>query len=180
MNNIRYLLIAENPGYTPSQRAQLLRDLRGLLPVLNVRVASRHLEILVRGIDVEDARRRVEEAVGRVYAAIDVTNEDALGSGDIGRFVALFNSERFWEAHAEIEPAWRRSGDRSLQGLILMSAAFVKLQEGAPDKFVLLAGETLRLLEDAPERIGCIDIPKLREQLARSLVSKSPFSIACP
>jgi len=30
MNNIRYLLIAENPGYTPSQRAQLLRDLRGL------------------------------------------------------------------------------------------------------------------------------------------------------
>jgi predicted metal-dependent hydrolase len=175
----RYLIIAENPGFAPSQRAQLLRDLRGILPALNVRIASRHLEILVRGIDAEEARRKIEGAVGRVYAVIDVTDEDSLGSGDIGRFVELFNSERFWEAHAEIEPAWRRSGDRALQGLILMSAAFVKLQEGAPDKFVLLAQEALELLEGAPQRIGCIDVPKLREQLAKSLVSRSPFAIAC-
>lgn len=179
MNDIRYLFIVENPGYSPQHRAQLLRDLRGILPVLNLRIASRHLEIVVRGVDPEEARRKIEETMGRVIAVMDVTNEDSLGGGDIAKFVDLFNAERFWEAHAEVEPIWRKNGDKTVQALILISAAFIKIQEGLPDKFVLLAREALELLKEAPPRLGCIDMARLREELSKSLTSRSPFKITC-
>ncbi|MEZ0248664.1 MAG: DUF309 domain-containing protein, partial [Thermoproteus sp.] len=107
------------------------------------------------------------------------TREDDIGHGDVKKFVELFNSERFWEAHAEIEPLWRKSRDTTLQALILICAAFIKIQEGLPDKFVLLAEEARRLLEEVPPRLGCIDLDKLREDLAASMMSKRPFKIAC-
>ncbi|MEL9989782.1 MAG: DUF309 domain-containing protein [Thermoproteus sp.] len=175
----RYLFIVDNPGIDPAQRAQLLRDLRGVLSVLNLRVASDHIEVVVRSTHVAEAKNKIEEVLGRVREVLDITIEENIGRGDIRRFVDLFNSERFWEAHAEIEPLWRKNGDVALQALILICAAFIKIQEGLPDKFVRLAEEARRLLEEAPPRVGCIDLNRLREDLATSIMSKRPFKIAC-
>lgn len=179
MKNTRYLFIVENPGYTPSQRSQLLRDLRSFLSVLNLRVASRHIEIVVGGVDPDVAKAEIEEVLGPVVAIVDITDEGSLGGGDLARFVDLFNAERFWEAHAELEPLWRKSGDKIVQALILVSAAFIKIQEGLPDKFVALAEEALELLKVAPPRLGCIDLNKFKEDLSKSLVSRTPFKITC-
>ncbi len=179
MKDRRYLFIVENPGFSPVHRAQLLRDLRSFLSVLNLRIASRHLEIVVGGIDPNIAKNKIEEILGPVTSVVDITDEASLGGGDITRFADLFNAERFWEAHAELEPIWRTTGDRTIQALILISAAFIKIQEGSPDKFVVLAKEALELLEGAPPRLGCIDLAKLKEDLSRSLISRAPFRIAC-
>lgn len=174
----RYLYIVDNSGHTPSDRPKLLRELRSVLPVLNVRVASQHIELVLGDVDPEWGKERIETTLGSVRYIIDITNEERIGSGDIARFVQLFNEERFWEAHAELEPLWRKSRDGRLQGLIILAAAYVKLQEGAADKFVFLASEALKLLEGG-RAIGCINIDALRESVERSLETRRPFKIIC-
>lgn len=174
----RTLYIVENPGYTPDKREVLLRELRRRVPALTVRIASSHLEVVVASGDSPNVREALR-AVGEVLEAIDVTNEESVGRGDVRAFAEKFNSERFWEAHAEIEVLWRRNRDPALQALILAAAAFIKLQEGAPDKFVLLAQEALRLLGNGPDRIGCVDLREFRASLERSIASRKPFKVIC-
>ena len=45
---MRYLLIAENPGFSVSHREELLRRLRAVLPVIAMRIATGHVEVDVR------------------------------------------------------------------------------------------------------------------------------------
>ncbi|MFB6489773.1 MAG: DUF309 domain-containing protein [Thermoproteus sp. AZ2] len=174
----RTLYIVENPGYTPDKREALLRELRRRIPALTVRVGAGHIEVVVASSDSPSVREALK-AVGEVLEVIDITSEESVGRGDIRAFAEKFNSERFWEAHAEIEALWRRGRDPVLQALILAAAAFIKLQEGAPDKFVLLAQEALRLLERAPDRIDCVDLREFKASLERSIASRRPFKVIC-
>lgn len=176
---MRTLYIVENPGLTPSHRAALIRELRGLVPLLNARIASDHVELVVGAGDAAEIRNAIEAAVGRIIDVVDITDEERPGSGDFRKFAERFNAERFWEAHAELEPVWRRSRDVAIQALIMASAAFVKLQENAPDKFVFLANESLKLLEGAPARIGCIDVKTFKKRLAEAVLAKRTFKIEC-
>lgn len=46
----------------------------------------------------------------------------------IQRFLRLFNSRRFWDAHEALEDTWRATGSDFYQGLILYASAFVHAQ----------------------------------------------------
>jgi predicted metal-dependent hydrolase len=100
---MRYLIIAENPSFSVSHRADLLRRLRSVL--------------------------------------------------------------------------WRKTRNAALQGLIMLAAAFVKLQEGQPDKFERMLKEALHLLK---EDVGCIKMGRLLEKAEKALLEKRPFKIECP
>ncbi len=171
---MRYLLIAENPGFSVSHREDLLRRLRLVLPVIAVRIASDHVEVDVKTDDLKKAVAEVEKAVGRVLEVVDITFEDV--GGGVERYVDLFNRERFWEAHNALEGLWRKTRNATLQGLIMLAAAFVKLQEGRPDKFERMLKEALYLLK---EDVGCIKIKQLLEKAEKALLEKRPFKIEC-
>ena len=171
---MRYLLIAENPGFSVSHREDLLRRLRLVLPVIAVRIASDHVEVDVKTDDLKKAVAEVEKVVGRVLEVVDITFEDV--GGGVERYVDLFNRERFWEAHNALEGLWRKTRNATLQGLIMLAAAFVKLQEGRPDKFERMLKEALYLLK---EDVGCIKIKQLLEKAEKALLEKRPFKIEC-
>jgi predicted metal-dependent hydrolase len=172
---MRYLLIAENPGFSVSHREELLRRLRAVLPVIAMRIATRHVEVDVKTDDLEKAVAEVENIVGKVLEVVDITFEDV--GGGVERYVDLFNRERFWEAHNALEGLWRKTRNTTLQGLIMLAAAFVKLQEGHPDKFERMLKEALHLLK---EDVGCIKMGQLMEKAEKALLEKTTFKIKCP
>ncbi len=168
---MRHLVILENPGYTPAQRGELLKMLRALLPVLNVRIATSHVEVDVYG-EPESAKLVLEKFFGRTLDVVDITFENV--ESGVDRYVQLFNQERFWEAHNALETLWRSSRSPTLQGLILLAAAYVKLQEGNLDKFETLLREAVELIR---EDVGCVKSIEIKTAAARALLEKKPFKI---
>jgi hypothetical protein len=84
--------------------------------------------------------------------------------------VALFNGERFWEAHEVLESKWRvEEGDekRLLQGLILVCAAFVHHQKGEEAVSIGISKRALPLLRWSDPTYFGIEVASLRGRLSR-------------
>lgn len=172
---MRFLLIVENPGFTPQHREYLLGQLRKSLPVISVRVATRHVEVDLKTDDLENAKKKVEEVVGgSVLEVVDITFEAV--QGGLGAFIKLFNEERFWEAHVALEEEWRATRSPTLQGLIMLAAAYVKLQEGRVDKFEALLKEAYGLLQ---EDVGCLKVEYVKRAAEIALVNRQVFKLEC-
>lgn len=177
----RYLfIVANDKSYKPHDREHILRTLRKFFTTPNIRIGSRHIEIEVWDPVLSSIAGIIEENVGRIieWKLIDTIENDYVREQDpVKIYVDLFNQERFWEAHGVLETLWRRSGDRNAQGLILVAAAFIKIQENKENEFIVIARRALEMLKGA--RYFCIDLAEVREKLSSSLESKKPFKIEC-
>ncbi|MEM2300711.1 MAG: DUF309 domain-containing protein [Sulfolobales archaeon] len=177
----RYLfIVANDKDYKPQDREHLLKTLRRFFTAPNIRIGSKHIEIEVWDPDLSSIRGIIEENVGRIveWKPIDAVESNYIGDEDlVEAYVALFNQERFWEAHGALETLWRRSGDRNAQGLILVAAAFIKIQENKENEFISIAKRALEMLKGTS--YFCIDLGEVREKLSSSLESKKPFKIEC-
>lgn len=174
----RYLVHVANVGaYTPKDRRFLMSQLRSLgVRLVNVRVASNHIEVDAYAENASDLVNTVSRFLGGV---IEVVNLDAGVdfSDPFGAYVSLFNCERFWEAHEVLEEVWRVSRDLDTQGLIVAAAAFVKLQEDMPGSFLRLAQRALSMIK--ADKVGCIDAVEFRLRLTESLRTLRPFKAKC-
>ncbi len=174
----RALIIINNPGLTPINRQELMSKLRSEgLKVINVRIANDHIEI---DLYINDTAIEKIQSLGFVIKEsinINEESEDKELNEEyvMRRYVELFNEERFWEAHEVLEGVWRRSRDEGLRGLIILAAAFVKIQENNPEAFK-------RLITRAKELIMSNEIPWInRENILRkidsALTTMKPFKI---
>ncbi|WP_292000048.1 DUF309 domain-containing protein [Caldivirga sp.] len=175
---MRILIHARNSRlYEPKDRVRLMNLLRNLgLGIINVRVASSHVEIDVNSDDLDKLALIVSEAVGPVLSIVNLSNENK-PNDPFRAFVFLFNEERFWEAHEVLEPTWRVSRDVNVQGLIVAAASFVKIQENYVESFLKLAKRALGMI--TVNRIDCIDTLKFKEELRASLSTLKPFKARC-
>ena len=176
----RYLfLVAAVPSGPPAEvRGRLMRELRAAgLRVINVRVGSSHLEIDARSDDSETDAARLRDAFGGDVEVVDLDGEEAVAD-PFHRFAFLFNSERFWEAHEVLERVWRIDRNELIQGLIVLAAAFAKLQEGSEVGFHRLARRSMELLW-SEQRIGCVDLGDVKSRIADAIKSRRPFKIEC-
>ena len=92
---------------------------------------------------------------------------------------ALFNAERFWEAHEALESLWRvAEGDekRLLQGLILVCAAFVHQQKGEDAVALGVARRALPLLVWKQPAYYSVDVVRVRESVA-TILEGGKFSL---
>jgi Uncharacterized conserved protein len=180
----RYLFISKNSfGYRPCDREYLLGLLRCCAKTPNIRIASRHIEIEVWDPDYPTVVTLIRGVVGEIILWRSLGEEmvqhytaDMLEI--LRKFVELFNEERFWEAHEALEPLWRSTRERALQGLILVAASFVKIQESKFGEFKVLARKALTML-NSMSRYICIDINRVKEALKISMETFSPFKITC-
>ncbi len=89
--------------------------------------------------------------------------------GAVKEAAALFNQERFWEAHEVLESKWRVAGGeekRLLQGLILVCAAFVHHQKDEDGVALGIAKRSLPLLA-WPERVYLgVDVERVRDRIS--------------
>ncbi len=180
----RYLFISKNSfGYRPCDKEYLLSLLRCCAKTPNIRIASRHVEIEVWDPDLPTVIALIRGVVGEIILWRSLGEEmvqryTANMLEILRRYVELFNEERFWEAHEALEPLWRSTGERVLQGLILVAASFVKIQESKVGEFKALARKALTMLNNI-SRYMCIDINRVKEALKVSIETSSPFKITC-
>ena len=100
------------------------------------------------------------------------------------RGIALFNSGQFFEAHEAWEDAWRAETDNPtrsfLQGLIQVSAGFVKWQRGHPRGMAALLERGAEKLRRGPSGALGLNIGELLESVERfkavaaSMIEGSP------
>ncbi|MGC8606677.1 MAG: DUF309 domain-containing protein [Vulcanisaeta sp.] len=168
MQGNRTLIIVNNPGLTPANRQELMNELRRAgLKIINVRIASDHIEIDLYINDMTIEKIKSLGFIIRELISINKENEDKVLNEENAAmtYVRLFNEERFWEAHEALERIWHKSKDEGIQGLIILAAAFVKIQENNPEAF-------RRLIIRARELITSNEIPWInKENLLRKIDS---------
>jgi hypothetical protein len=87
----------------------------------------------------------------------------------VSEAVALFNAERYWEAHEVLESLWRvAEGEEKklLQGLILVCAALVHHQKDEEKVALGITARALKLLSWNEPLYFEIDVRSLRETMA--------------
>ncbi len=94
------------------------------------------------------------------------------------RAVALFNQEKFWEAHEALEQIWRSVADEDeakvLQGLIQAAAALLHRERGNPHGLRVVGEAALEKLAGPQHQAVEFDTERLRADLAAALSSASP------
>ncbi|MBI3859837.1 MAG: DUF309 domain-containing protein [Thaumarchaeota archaeon] len=88
---------------------------------------------------------------------------------------SLFNSERYWETHEVLEGVWRRmEGEEksSVQGVILVCAAFVHHQKGEDDVALRVLSRAEKQLPAGRDNFHGLDANTMRESVARILSTK--------
>ncbi|WP_066795854.1 DUF309 domain-containing protein [Caldivirga sp. MU80] len=175
---MRVLIYLSNTrGYEPKDRVNLMKQLRSMgIRVINVRVATRHLEVDASTDNVDEAAHTLGLLIGPVLEVVNLTMEHRYDN-PFRAYVDLFNGERFWEAHEALEPIWRVGRDVNVQGLIVAAAAFVKLQEGYIEPFLRLANRALSML--TASAVDCIDLVSFRAGLKDALGVMRPFRARC-
>ena len=89
----------------------------------------------------------------------------------------LFNDERFWETHEEVEALWKtKSGQEKevLQGFILVAVAFVHLQKDEAKICLSVLKRALKKLEVPIREYEGLDVDLLRNRVRSILNSGKP------
>ncbi|WP_054856147.1 DUF309 domain-containing protein [Vulcanisaeta sp. JCM 16161] len=93
----------------------------------------------------------------------------------IRRYIELFNEERFWEAHEVLEKVWRKNRNEGIRGLIILAAAFVKIQENNLEAFGRLIVRARELI--AENEVPYINKERLLRKMDNALLLARPFKI---
>ncbi|WP_243678815.1 DUF309 domain-containing protein [Vulcanisaeta distributa] len=147
------------------------------LKIINIRVASSHLEIDLN-VDTGDYARTIENLGFEIKNAINIDLEEDEEYNEecaIKRYIELFNEERFWEAHEVLEKIWRKNRDEGIQGLIILAASLVKIQENNLDAFKRLIIKAKELI--TKNQIPYINKEKLLRKMDNALLIMKPFKI---
>ncbi|MEM0336406.1 MAG: DUF309 domain-containing protein [Candidatus Caldarchaeum sp.] len=172
----RFLALVRNRGYSPADSRRLIEAFRARgFRVVDVRVATNHVE-------VDILHEKTPELSGEeVIEILEITEKPVSAPPEtVEKAVALFNSERFWEAHETLEPLWRQSKPPEkdvLHGLILTAAAFVHLQKNDVKGFRSILRRALKALSNAPKSYQGVSIDALRREIENVMENPRPFRI---
>lgn len=137
--------------------------------VVDVRIGRKRVEVDVFTDNAQEVVRVLSCWAPLEYVR-DIESLEEFSEAELVSFaVALFNDERFWEAHEALEQVWRsKTGEERevLSGLIKLSAAYVHAQKGRLERFFGLLRSALNHLSQWTygEYHG-IDIEALRRDL---------------
>ena len=179
----RYLLrVANNDGYTPRDAQTVASTIRTILgsreSASHFRVATNALEFNMfarNETELADRKRLLAQTPFKIISIrlLDMTpkvvdKDQALVGG-----VSLFNEERFWECHEELEQAWQSSKGierDAIQSIILTAAAFVHYQKGEEEicMSILRRARTKMAPAEAYEQIDLKSIGKNIDEILHS------------
>ena len=89
----------------------------------------------------------------------------------------LFNDERFWETHEEVEALWKtkKAAEKEiLQGFILVAVAFVHLQKNEAKICLSILKRAMKKLEAPIHRYEGLDLDLIREHVQEILKTENP------
>ncbi len=140
----RLILVAENRKKIKPIHIKYLKPLyKKILRRYSIRISGDTVEIGILAEDVKpDTIKYIEEHIGKV---IEKRTIGTSKTDPIEAYVDLVKNQRYWEAHEALENLWSTNRRPILQGIIQVTAAQVKAQEGR-----LMSA--LRMLKRAKER----------------------------
>jgi uncharacterized protein len=182
---MRYLVrLANNQNYLPNDVKKLQTKIRELLgsedKIGNLRISSTAIEfdLFADQTELNRSKGLLEANISKIETLRPIDSlvrtkkdEDALREG-----VALFNQERFWEAHEVLEEIWHPATgvERDvIQGLILTAAAFVHYQKDETSVCLSILGRARKKL-GALDNFEGLDIKRQRASIEQMLKNNSP------
>lgn len=166
----RYFIHLENKKYTPKDAVVLLeraRELAGGATVRDSRVSKKYIEFdtsIPDSADVKDLVDRLQE-ISPVAGVEHIVDKDMSKEDAIRHAIELFNEEKYWGAHEALEAVWKatpRGKERDLiNGMILVSAAFVHELKDERDICMSILGRAIKKLETSTGTYHGIDIDRL-------------------
>ncbi len=86
--------------------------------------------------------------------------------------IALFNQGRYFEAHEELEAAWKeeRGAVRKLyQGILEAGVTYLHIRRGNYDGALKVYGRSMRWLREFPDVCRAADVGQLRRDLGSAI-----------
>jgi predicted metal-dependent hydrolase len=87
----------------------------------------------------------------------------------IAKAIEMFNEEKYWSAHEALEGVWKLAKGRerdTLNGIILVAAAFVHDEKDEPDICMSILRRALRKLEAGSGTYQGIDLDRFAAKVA--------------
>jgi uncharacterized protein len=179
----RYLLrVANRDGYTPRDAQLVASTIRTILgsreSASHFRVATNVLEFNMfakNETELDDMKRLLAQTPFKIISIrlLDMTPQPVDKDRALAEGVSLFNEERFWECHEELELAWQPSKGierDAIQSIILTAAAFVHYQKGEEEicMSILRRARTRMAPAEAYEQIDLKSIGKNIDEILHS------------
>ncbi len=176
----------ENKGFRVKDAKELLKKARSIAVsnsiIRDARVASKHIEFDV-GIDKEKIDQLLDRLreIASIKRCVEIDERELSKDEAVRYAIELFNNERYWETHEVLEGVWKKSKDDEklvVQGIILISAAFVHMQKEEDSiAYAILKRALPKLVMD---RYQGLDIAMIREKVKSIIDNKSKefFKIA--
>ena len=86
--------------------------------------------------------------------------------------IALFNEGRYFEAHEELEAAWREEKGKIrelYQGILEAGVTYLHITRGNYAGALKVYGRSMRWLKDWPENCRGVDVEQLRRDLGAAI-----------
>ena len=179
----RYLVrVANKDGYTPRDVQRVANTIRTILgsreSASHFRVATKALEFNMfakNEAELDDRKRHLAETSFKIIdiRLLDITPRVIDKGQALVEGVKLFNQERFWECHEELEHAWQSSKGierDAIQSIILTAAAFVHYQKGEEEicASILRRARTKMARAEAYDKIDLKNIGKNIDEILDS------------
>ncbi|WOV93123.1 MAG: DUF309 domain-containing protein [Candidatus Nitrosoabyssus spongiisocia] len=183
----RYMLHLVNKTFTPQDTLSLLQMARKLNPhpgimIRDCRVASKCLEF-----DVSIPDGTIESLIIGLKSIGSLDNSRLIIECDMEKDSAIqdakyyFNNERFWECHEALEWVWNHSTGiekTTVQGIILVAAAFVHYQKAENDICISIFNRALEKFVNSPVIYEGINIDVMKKLVTNMIHSEiSTFQI---
>ncbi len=149
----------------------------------NIRVSEQAIEMDLFPPNVRDAAalaHRLEEEFGDILTLrqLDLPTTPPTSNQEVITLArSLFNDERFWETHEEVEALWKtKYGEEKevLQGFILVAVAFVHLQKNEAKICISVLKRALRKLEAPISAYEGLNVDLLRDRVRNILEKNEP------
>ncbi len=186
---IRFLMRVANKEYlTPENIEAISHRSNSLLKPYhasagNIRVSKHAIEMDLFPPNVRDAAalaHQLEQEFGEILTLrqLDLPTPPPASSRDVIALARdLFNDERFWETHEEVEALWKTKKDAEkemLQGFILVAVAFVHLQKSEVEICLSVLKRAFKKLNVPIHRYEGLNIDLIREDIQEILKTGTP------
>ena len=110
----------------------------------------------------------VQDAMVACYTAAIMTACDGSLHPRARAGIQLFNEGRYFDAHEELEAAWREEKGKIrelYQGILEAAVTYLHIMRGNYAGAIKVHGRSMRWLQDWPENCRGVDIGRLRQDL---------------
>jgi uncharacterized protein len=162
--------------YTPKHATTLLQRARELVEpeatIRDARISKKYIEFdtsISEGMDVKTIIARVE-AIAPLASYEEIVERHMEKDKAIKRAVQLFNDERYWEAHEALEYVWKNATGiekETLNGIILVAAAFVHDEKNEPDVCISILRRATNKLDRASGNYHGINTNRIADMISR-------------